>query len=234
MTANDMKYEFLLLYDKITNYAAPGYLDKEISTFLTKAQEQIVLKLYNPNRNVLQQGVEQTEQLSKYLLPLVSKPTDLLPVSNTIEYTNRRSLCNLPDDHLFTLSEGVIVKSSDVCYNDSLLRVKVKTNDELEINKNNPFKKPDNRTAWRLYQDAKEVVLYTDIKFMVDKYRITYLRRPNPIIVGSITVRGILGPLDSPLTDLSNQIIDEAVMIATGITSPELIQIKQLQNINNQ
>lgn len=229
-----MKYEFNILYDKVTNFAAPGYLDEELSILLTKAQDQILLKYYNPNRNILQQGVEQTEQISKYLLPLISKPTDLLPVSNTIEFANRRSLCNLPLDHLFTLSEGVIVKSTDVCYNDSLLRVDPKTNDELYINLNNPFKKPDNRTAWRLYQDTNEVVLYTNSKFTIDKYRITYLKKPNPIITSNVVIRGILGPLNSPLVDLANQIIDEAVIIATGITSPELIQIKQLQNINNQ
>ena len=37
-----MKYEFDVGYDKITNFDAPGYIPKEISTFLTRAQELIV------------------------------------------------------------------------------------------------------------------------------------------------------------------------------------------------
>jgi hypothetical protein len=37
-----MKYEFDVGYDRITNFDAPGYVPKEISTFLTRAQEEIV------------------------------------------------------------------------------------------------------------------------------------------------------------------------------------------------
>jgi len=42
MTAEQMKYEFDVGYDRITNFDAPGYVPKEISTFLTRAQEEIV------------------------------------------------------------------------------------------------------------------------------------------------------------------------------------------------
>ena len=42
MTAEQMKYEFDVSYDRITNFDAPGYVPKEISTFLTRAQEQLV------------------------------------------------------------------------------------------------------------------------------------------------------------------------------------------------
>ena len=42
MTADQMKYEFDVGYDRITNFDAPGYVPREISTFLTRAQEQLV------------------------------------------------------------------------------------------------------------------------------------------------------------------------------------------------
>jgi hypothetical protein len=42
MTAEQMKYEFDVGYDRITNFDAPGYVPKEISTFLTRSQEQLV------------------------------------------------------------------------------------------------------------------------------------------------------------------------------------------------
>jgi len=45
MTAEQMKYEFDVGYDKITNFDAPGYVPKEISTFLTRAQESIVYEI---------------------------------------------------------------------------------------------------------------------------------------------------------------------------------------------
>ena len=42
MTAEQMNYEFDIGYDFITNFEAPGVEKKEKSTFLTKAQEEIV------------------------------------------------------------------------------------------------------------------------------------------------------------------------------------------------
>ncbi|MCK5643514.1 MAG: hypothetical protein KAJ19_22075 [Gammaproteobacteria bacterium] len=47
MTAEQMKYEFDVGYDKITNFDAPGYEPREISTFLTRAQESLVYEILN-------------------------------------------------------------------------------------------------------------------------------------------------------------------------------------------
>ena len=51
MTADQMNYEFEVGYDKITNFDAPGYEPKEISTFLTRAQEIIVYELFEASAN---------------------------------------------------------------------------------------------------------------------------------------------------------------------------------------
>ena len=40
-----MKYEFDVGYDRITNFDAPGYTPREISTFLTRAQESIIYEI---------------------------------------------------------------------------------------------------------------------------------------------------------------------------------------------
>lgn len=46
-----MKYEFDVGYDRITNFDAPGYEPKEISTFLTRAQEEIVYDILDASAN---------------------------------------------------------------------------------------------------------------------------------------------------------------------------------------
>ena len=58
MTSAEMQEEFLILYDKITNFDAPGYEDDEISRFLTKAQERLVLHIMNPLGNKYVTGFE--------------------------------------------------------------------------------------------------------------------------------------------------------------------------------
>lgn len=51
MTAEQMKYEFDVGYDRITNFDAPGYVPKEISTFLTRAQEDIIYDILDASEN---------------------------------------------------------------------------------------------------------------------------------------------------------------------------------------
>jgi hypothetical protein len=46
MTYGEMKTRFLVGYDAITNFTAPGYTDAEISGFLNQAQDLLVDELY--------------------------------------------------------------------------------------------------------------------------------------------------------------------------------------------
>ena len=46
MTNAELKTKFLELYDAITNFAAPGYTDSEISAFLNQGMDIIVDELY--------------------------------------------------------------------------------------------------------------------------------------------------------------------------------------------
>ena len=48
MDANQMRYEFDVLFDKITSLDSPGYTDQEVSVFLTKAQDIFIKNGYNP------------------------------------------------------------------------------------------------------------------------------------------------------------------------------------------
>ena len=59
MNAAQMEYEFKVGYDAITNFTAPGYEPQEVSTFLTKSQERMMLHIINPSKNTLQAGIEQ-------------------------------------------------------------------------------------------------------------------------------------------------------------------------------
>ena len=47
MNADEMGYQFDVLFDKIASFSSPGYTDKEKSVFLTKA-EDILVKRYQP------------------------------------------------------------------------------------------------------------------------------------------------------------------------------------------
>lgn len=230
MTATDMQEEFLILYDKITNFDAPGYTAHEISRFLTKGQERVVLDLYNPLGNSAKEGFEETEARRKELQELVKSTNCVISASQTGTLTNG-VFYDLPSDCLFVVQEEIVMQSADSCFNNKKLRVKPITSDYYEMNINNPFKKPSSkRYAWRLDYSGRKHELITDSTFTVSTYYVRYLKSLTPIIIGSDNVDGVSGPQNCQLnTIVHRRIIDEAVKMATGITDPQLYQIKSIE-----
>ena len=232
MNVAQMKEVFLVLYDKITNLAAPGYTDSEITTFLNKAQLQFVKNRYNYKGNQYGEGVEETEKRRKDLSELtrdvtISGGDDNL--SNQEGVSPNGEFFDLPTGFLYTLREDILAKSTDVCINNTRIRVKPVTHDEYNINAKNPFKKPSKDVAWRLdfsrdftqgaNNDHLRHEIITSVDYTVDKYYVRYLKIPREV---SIT-NAIDCELDPSVHD---EIIDIAVRIATGITDPQLYQLK--------
>ena len=231
----EMKTEFLILYDKITNFEAAGYEDIEISRILTKAQERIFLSRYNPLSNRTKAGFENTEARRKEIQELVKGVTITAPSSVQTEALPNGVFYDLPTDCLFAISEEITAVSTDTCIDGKRIRVKPVTHDEYSINVENPFKKPNAlRAIWRLDYQGHKHELITDGNFTVGKYHLRYIKALSPIIIGTETVDGATGPLNCELNSILHRvIIDEAVKIATGITDPAMYQIKTIEQQAN-
>jgi hypothetical protein len=231
MTSAEMKQEFLILYDKITNFSAPGYEDIEISILLTKAQERVFLKIYNPSGNKYKEGFEETEGRRKDLNELIKGVSITTPSSSQTNVLPNGRFYDLPTDCLFAISEEVTTVSADPCKNNKRVKIKPITHDEYSINVRNPFKKPSiDDYVWRLDYENRKHELITDGTFTVGSYHLRYIKNLNPIIIGANTVNGVAGPLDCELNSIiHNRIVDEAVKMAVGITDPELYQIKNIE-----
>ena len=230
MTATEMQELFLIEYDRVTNFDAPGYTDKEISEILSAAQEQLVFHTYSPLGNKHHEGLEETELTTADLQELVSEDDLTASISQTGVLTNGE-FYDLPSDHWLTLLELVTV-SSDDCFDGNIVKVKPITHDEYSINKDNPFKKPKvNEVTWRLTNSGERFELITDGDYTISKYTMRYLAKPTPIITaGGITVDGVDGPQDCILKDTTHRrIVLYAVRIAAGITDPEMYQIKTIE-----
>lgn len=112
MNAAQFKQEFLTGYNAISSFGAPGYKDWEISTFLTKAQERIVLKRLNARGNKYGEGVEQTEK-RRVDLSMLTTSALLTPASNQEGTFENGTMFDLPDDFLYTLNERAITSILD-------------------------------------------------------------------------------------------------------------------------
>ena len=170
----------------------------EKSIFLTKAQEQIVLELY--------QELEQSEENRKYLSNLI-KTGNYVPIGeqdNTlINNTFKSYKVEIEDSVLFMIYEQCTLSDENNCINGRIVSVVPTIHDDLDKVLKNPFKSPNNRKIIRLDFDNKIELIS---KYNISNYKIRYLKRPNPII----------------LVKLEDLNIDKKQEVSNGETNPIL------------
>ena len=170
----------------------------EKSIFLTKAQEQIVLELY--------QELEQSEENRKYLSNLI-KTGNYVPVGEQddtlINNTFKSYKVKIEDSVLFMIYEQCTLSDENNCINGRIVSVIPTIHDDLDKVLKNPFKSPNNRKVIRLDFDNKIELIS---KYNISNYKIRYLKKPNPII----------------LVKLEDLNIDKKQEVSNGETNPIL------------
>lgn len=190
----------------------------EKSFFLTKAQEEVVLSLYN-GKNPFGDSFEKTEELRRYLSNLVEEAS-LDPISTTSGFPlgveSSSKFFTLPPELWFITYEAVHTTSNQ-CGTEGILDVYPVTQDTYVKVKRNPFRGANNRRALRL--DLADGVIEVVCKYVVDKYYVRYIRRPQPIILDTmpedVTINEEQGPSECELhTAIHQRILELAVQIA--------------------
>lgn len=184
----------------------------EKSIFLTKAQEQIVLELY--------QELEQSEEVRKYLSNLI-KTDNYAPVGEqdeTLINNNFKSYkVEISNDILFMIYEQCTLSDENNCINNKIVSVIPTIHDDLDKVLKNPFKSPNSRKVIRLDFDNKIELIS---KYNISNYKVRYLKKPNPIIL--IALEGNLS-INNGDTKVSNgetnpilheRIVQRAVQLA--------------------
>lgn len=170
----------------------------EKSIFLTKAQEQIVLELY--------QELEQSEENRKYLSNLI-KTENYVPVGEQdetlINNIFKSYKVEIEDSVLFMIYEQCTLSDENNCINSRIVSVVPTIHDDLDKVLKNPFKSPNNRKVIRLDFDNKIELIS---KYNISNYKIRYLKKPNPII----------------LVKLEDLNIDKKQEVSNGETNPIL------------
>ena len=170
----------------------------EKSIFLTKAQKQIVLELY--------QELEQSEENRKYLSNLI-KTGNYVPVGEqdeTLINNNFKSYkVEISNDILFMIYEQCTLSDENNCINGRIVSVVPTIHDDLDNVLKNPFKSPNNRKVIRLDFDNKIELIS---KYNISNYKVRYLKKPNPII----------------LVKLEDLNIDKKQEVSNGQTNPIL------------
>lgn len=184
----------------------------EKSIFLTKAQEQIVLELY--------QELEQSEEVRKYLSNLI-KTDNYAPVGEqdeTLINNNFKSYkVEISNDILFMIYEQCTLSNENNCINNKIVSVVPTIHDDLDKVLKNPFKSPNSRKVIRLDFDNKIELIS---KYNITNYKVRYLKKPNPIILVALEGNLSINNGDTKVSNgetnpiLHERIVQRAVQLA--------------------
>lgn len=209
MTNPEFSIEFDILYNNISSNKAPGLNEYEKSVFLTKAQEDIITELYS-GRNTTYNSFEETEEQRRYLNSLIwTEECD--SIDDSINLTSDKSyVFSLPYDVMFITYEVATIDGKDV----SVYPV---SQDELSKIIKNPFRGPSKNRVLRLDTTNNLVELISN--YPIGKYKIRYVKKPNPIILTSLeddlSINGISEESECELnSSLHRTILDRAVALA--------------------
>lgn len=224
MTTEEFSNEFDTLLNSYSNVEPFGKTpntveidEYEKSVFLTNAQEEIVIDLYN-GKNPFGDSFEKTEEIRRYLSDLIRTYTTSTKETGYTGLSNKSVFFKLPDDLWFITYEAVNLKDDGLgCMDGEGILVMPVTQDEYHRIKKNPFRGPNERRAVRL--DLSEKVVEIVSKYNIDSYLVRYLARPRPIILSklpdNLSINGVSDKSECELNPVIHRaILERAVKLA--------------------
>lgn len=209
MTNKEFDTQFDIFYNNIASNAAPSVTSYEKSVFLTQAQRDIIIGLYN-GREIPGISFESTEEARKYLSNLVKV--------HEVDIDNINTLIELPNKLWFiTLEESIFNDDFYECLKGNIMEVVPARQDNLYSLLDNPFKGPSERRVLRVDINGK-IKLYS--KYKISKYIVTYVEQPSPIILENLSdydlsIEGISTESESNINPILHRaVLERAVALA--------------------
>lgn len=247
MTVQEFSNEFDIAYNGIASNSAPPIDLYEKSVYLTRAQLEIINNYFNPRGNKYQQGFEDSNKRRADLRELIRTGISTTIVNSEMGISDNSQFFRIPNNTYLIIQEKAKVLSTDKCVDGNYIKIKPKSHDEFNSLENNPFKKPDKNTIWRLDYfsqsgNNKNVELISP--YTITEYRFRYLKYPDPIILvdlqteypnESLTIDGQSNVQTCKLGEsVSREILNRAVELATGDYFPEKLSVKTQMNLRNE
>ncbi len=174
---------FELQYNFILSNAAPSLDLFEMSRFLTLAQKDIVMEIYNGSLSG--SAFEGEEDVRQYINHLI---IDYRTSDEAIgdKLTDKSKLFSLPNDVWFRVLEWADYTTDSGICNSYINNVKIQpiTYDDYHYIKRNPFKRQDKRRILRLDYNGNIIELISD--YNIERYGLRYIKAPKPIILENL------------------------------------------------
>lgn len=190
----------------------------EKSTFLTNAQEQLIIDIYSGRNVIYGKSFEQTEEIRRYLSNLVETYETSTKVTGKLGLSQDSVFFEIPQDTWFITYEVALLKDSRLgCLDGIEASVVPLPQDDLYRAKDNPFRGPSKDRVLRL--DIKSDLAELISKYNVDKYLMRYISQPTPIILvdlpDGLSINGVSTESECELNPVVHRaILGRAVQLA--------------------
>lgn len=190
----------------------------EKSTFLTNAQEQLIIDIYSGRNIIYNKSFEQTEEIRRYLSNLVKTYETSTKVTGKLGLSKDSVFFKIPQDTWFITYEVASLKDSRLgCLDGIEASVVPLPQDDLYRAKDNPFRGPSKDRVLRL--DIKSDLAELISKYNVDKYLMRYISQPTPIILvdlpDGLSISGVSTESECELNPVVHRaILERAVQLA--------------------
>lgn len=189
----------------------------EKSVFLTNAQEEVIIDIYN-GKNVFGDSFEKTEEIRRYLNELIVTYTTDAKISEQIGVSKDSVFFKIPENVWFITYESVTFQDEKLkCLNGEEALVVPVSQDDFYRTQENPFRGPSKSRALRL--DNKGNIIELVSTYNISKYLIRYIAKPNPIILTNLSdglsINGISKETECELNPVIHRaILERAVKLA--------------------
>lgn len=190
----------------------------EKSTFLTNAQEQLIIDIYSGRNIIYGKSFEQTEEIRRYLSNLVETYETSTKVTGKLGLSQDSVFFEIPQDTWFITYEVAFLKDIRLgCLDGIEASVVPLPQDDLYRAKDNPFRGPSKDRVLRL--DIKSDLAELISKYNVDKYLMRYISQPTPIILvdlpDGLSINGVSTESECELNPVVHRaILERAVQLA--------------------
>lgn len=190
----------------------------EKSTFLTNAQEQLIIDIYSGRNIIYGKSFEQTEEIRRYLSNLVETYETSTKVTGKLGLSQDSVFFEIPQDTWFITYEVAFLKDSRLgCLDGIEASVVPLPQDDLYRAKDNPFRGPSKDRVLRL--DIKSDLAELISKYNVDKYLMRYISQPTPIVLvdlpDGLSINGVSTESECELNPVVHRaILERAVQLA--------------------
>lgn len=230
MTTSEFSKEFDIRFNFVNSNLAFSVNDYEKSVYLTRAQEELLSNYFNPKGNKYQEGFDDSAKRDIDFSSLINVMEITSAKVGVVPFADNGLVFEINDNVLYLLNEkfeyNIITGPSASSKKTGIFPLKM---EEYQRILTKPYKSPPKRQTWRFIRsnDASggnatgklvvELIPKSDVSGTNYKYTVRYIKKPQPIVVGSLgslSVNGISTVSECVLpTEVHDEILNRAIEI---------------------